>query len=748
MVISPPFLPAPIAGETESAWLLRAMAQPTARALGVEACEGSFPISSSMVWHSGLHLVAPHEHGLFLPVRAVADAKVIFVRQPEKPSTAPDHALNYTPNGIVEWSDNGCVILKHSTDIGAANGVPVTFTYYSLTMHLSAIEPGIKKDASVYRKDILGKAGKSYGHPSCIHFEICCEPAELKKLLNRELTWIELENEAAPTKNGRTDCVYGDTVIYLPASTAIAHQNPRDPHRAVPGTQTKLNIAQWVVLKYEKGDLSIRSLDRMGRPIGVPQTVVGAEYDLYKTACELHARSSHPGTPNSPSGWYELLRFGRNLGPDPLPTDAANWQQIPTATGVVWADLNYPDTCKFSEADFLTVMGWKIVNDDSDHLDQRAQSLQMRRLIQDPTPNSPAREEPKHLNSRLGLPEVIAKLKNVMFYFPTDWDSATIERRMGWAKDGKNTEVQVSDKKWAAFLKHCELMCMPDLPDEYKRAMWRINPITFIETMRKCSWLSIGELAQCLPRKSLSDPNLKWSVALSRAEEHSTHLNQLFTKYLGSSKTRIAHALAQIYIETGILRIVSEGREPNNSVSGAFYGRGYMQLTWVINYERYGIFKSIPSNHAGTYLDRRITKDSLHNFDAKRTHARWYPRYDPKLVSENLYHAAESSGFYWVSKHFSGLENINRACDLEFNTLTVGFVCWLVNGGGNGYPERQQFAKYLENVLFDAPPISVRTEFTYPPMSPGKTPIFCRTFPPNQVVNSIKGHVDHDRQIA
>ena len=588
MVISPPFLPSPIAGETEAAFLARAMVQPTSRALGVEACEGSFPVGSSFMWHSGLHLVAPHEHDLFLPVRAVADGKVVYLRQPEKRSTAPDHPLNYTPNGSVEWSDNGCVILKHSTEIGAARGVPVTLTYYSLTMHLSAIEPDMKKDAAVYRKDILGKAGQSYGHPSSIHFEICFEPAELKKLIDRDPGWIELENESAPTKNGRTDCVYGDIVIYLPASTATAHQNPSNPHRAEPGAQIKLNTAQWVVLKYEKGDLVIRSLDRMGRPIGMPQTFVGAEYDLYKTACELHAKSSHSGIPNSPSGWYELLRFGRNLGPDPLPTDAANWQRIPTATGSVWADLNYPDTFKFSEADFLTVMGWKIVNDDSDHFDQRAQSLQMRRLIQDPTPNSPAREDPRHLHDRLGLPEVIRKLKNVIFYFPTDWDVTTLEKRMGWVRDKKRIGGPVGDKKWAEFLKHGELMCMSDLPEEYKKAMWRINPITFIETMRKCSWLSQGELRQLVPDKIIrgKGPGLAGPFFYERLQEsagslidrHWNNLNIATRKYGINCPQRMAAFFANSIQETRWWLGLDEDAGHTRRYA-PWYGRGFLQLT-------------------------------------------------------------------------------------------------------------------------------------------------------------------------
>ena len=115
LVISPPFLPAPIAGESDAAWLDRAFCRPCTRALNVDATSGSFPVSSSLMWHTGLHLVAPHEDRVYQPARAVADGKVIYLRRPTQRTSAPEHGLNYSPNGEVQWTDDGCVILEHST---------------------------------------------------------------------------------------------------------------------------------------------------------------------------------------------------------------------------------------------------------------------------------------------------------------------------------------------------------------------------------------------------------------------------------------------------------------------------------------------------------------------------------------------------------------------------------------------------------------------------------------------------------
>jgi murein DD-endopeptidase MepM/ murein hydrolase activator NlpD len=642
MVISPPFLPSPIAGETESAFLARAMVQPYAPARNTSALRGSFPLAGSLMWHNGLHLGAPQIDGRFVPVRAIADGKVIHVRQPAQFSSDPEHPLNHASDGGAHWTDNGCVIVKHSTDIGAARGVPVSFSYFSLTMHLSAIEPAVKVGAQVWRKDLLGKAGQVLGGQSTIHFEICCDTAQLKQLIGRDPAWIELENEAAPTRNGRTDCVYGDTVIYLPASTAIAHQKPWDPHRTVPGRQTQLNTAQWVVMKYEKGNLTIRSLDRMGRAIGTPQVVVDAEYDLYKTACALHAKSRRDDVANSPSGWYELLRFGRNLGPDPLPTDAANWQCIPTATGTVWADLNYPDTFKFSEADFLTVMDWKIVNDDRDHLDQRAQSLQMSRLLQDPTPNSPEREKPGHQASRVGLPEVVAKLKNVIAYFPTEWDITTAERRVGWLKDKKQVERPMDEKQWGKFKNNFDALCMPDLPEEYKNAMWRINPVTFIETMRKCSWLSQTEFLQLIPEYIVrgKGAGLRGPFFYERSEKkagrltstYGHELNKMMRKYGICDPLRATAFIGNSNPEA----IWWSGLEEDGGRTLRYFpwhGRGFLQLTNPdgkfsknSNYEKYFLFRGFDVEGA-TNAQLAAWRDA---------------------AGKEAYAASESAGAYWA----------------------------------------------------------------------------------------------------
>ncbi|MGJ7579877.1 M23 family metallopeptidase [Variovorax sp. RHLX14] len=165
MIISPPFLPArtvtpatataPATTEDESAWLARAMTQPRSRAPGTRAFEGSYPVSAALQWHNGIHLVAPHETAGALPVCAIADGKVIFVNQPAPQNADPAHPQNYMPNGKPAWTDNGCVIVEHTTDIGAAGDTATQIVYYSLYMHLSKVEATVRLDSRIYRKDPL-----------------------------------------------------------------------------------------------------------------------------------------------------------------------------------------------------------------------------------------------------------------------------------------------------------------------------------------------------------------------------------------------------------------------------------------------------------------------------------------------------------------------------------------------------------------------------------------------------------------
>ena len=649
MVISPPFLPVPKADESEAEWMARAMQQQVALAVRVDAREGSFPISGDFMWHTGLHLSAPPvQYRVYEPVRAIADGKVIHVRQPTPHSTDPTHPLNYSSGGKnAMWSDNGCVILEHTTDIGAIDEVATRFTYYTLTMHLCTVEPTVKVGSRIYRKDVIGQPGQSYAAPADIHLEVCCDEAQLIRLVGGKPSWRRPYDERypnPPTTDGRIDAVFGDLYIYLPAGTETASAPPKNHLRSRNGAAQTLGTAQWVRIRYEKGQGFVTSLDLHGQPVGAVRHEVDFEYQLYDRACELHRWVTGPQMVEglgSPGSWYSLLRFGRVLGPDPLSVLAAHWREIPTAAGTVWADLNYPGTRKFSDADFPAIADWNFFADDTDHLDQRCQSPHLKQWIGDPLLEPVERYKPENLSRRLGLAHVRKRLKRAICFFPTEWDQATIEARYGWARDPENTESTLTDAHWKEFRAHAMALTMADLPEAYQNAKWRFHPQEFVAMMKKVGWLSERELQQLIPEKVVRGKGAGMrgpffyernsSNAGSLIHDHKASLNRTMRKYGITTPARISAFLANSIQETAWWRNLSEGNGAATRYA-PWFGRGFLQLTnsdgkftASSNYAKYFLF----NGHVISNLTARQLTDLR------------------EALSSNPFDASESAGVYW-----------------------------------------------------------------------------------------------------
>ena len=178
MLISPPFLPARGATDTEDTWINRCMA-------GGLPGQGAFPVSFNLGWHGGMHLTAPANGNQWEPVRAIADGEVVFVRQPTPMPAGelpPDHPQAYGGS----WTDNGVVVIRHRTEIG--EGADATVTFFSITMHLNQIDPAIRQGRAVYRKAALGVAGRIAGRSlgeaflHTIHLEIVCDQTQVARL--------------------------------------------------------------------------------------------------------------------------------------------------------------------------------------------------------------------------------------------------------------------------------------------------------------------------------------------------------------------------------------------------------------------------------------------------------------------------------------------------------------------------------------------------------------------------------------
>ncbi len=609
MIISPPFL---TDKTTEKEILDEGLQTVPSREGGGFAPEGNFPVSQSFIWHTGLHLQAPQVGEEHAPVRAVADGTVIFVNPPRAKVDDPNDGQAYNPYGSeASWMDNGMVIVKHETDIGAAGDTTTSLTYYSSYMHLSQIDSAAAVGKKIYRKDKIGKPGEIYGRKGAVEMSISCDEANLEKIIGRKPAWQD--PQTAPTQDGRTDAVFGCIYIYLPATTNTATGNvmPTAHRRSTfQGTAT-LGEAQWVKLDYgfdgaAMGNCVLSSYNLAGVKTGASAPEVEFEYKLHKEASNRHATAT---ANSSPSGWYELLRFGRNLGKgpnaadkDPLPTDAMHWRKIKTLAGTdVWADLNAAGSFKFSDADFLPAIGWNCYDDDDQPDDQRCTSAKLKALVSDPQ-NPDSVNDETALGRRIGIPEILPKLARTICKFPNEWDKATVEARYQFVNE--RPDFKENPESWAAAKKHLEAMGIDGLPDEFKSADWHFHPGEFVRHFAKCGWLKASELAQCFPRKHLTLHNttftsstVTWQKAITQSTTWALPFNRATRKYgLSNTKQRLVHFFSHVIPETGFLTLMKEGDNAAGTyLSGKpyypYYGRGLIQLTWLAGYKKYGDFR-------------------------------------------------------------------------------------------------------------------------------------------------------------
>ncbi|MDU4256119.1 M23 family metallopeptidase [Pseudomonas sp.] len=633
MIISPPFLPAPIAGETDEAFVERAMP-------GGAVGDGAYPLSFDLNWHGGVHLRAPQENGRVLPVRAIADGTLAYFRPPTEKTDEPTHALNYGDG----WTDNGCIVLRHETEIGEGERGQVVF--YSIYMHLSKINiPHPQLQQRIYRKDSIGEAGQIYGSTGKIHFEIIADDSQIAHLTGRQQRDLDYQ-----AKDGRTDSCWGDMYFYIPA-TALGYataptaptqtSNPAEVTYRCPqptgawnsvdgfiGSEgynalvsAKLKEGLFVRMAYDRGQCTLTTYFASGELIGTQQEDADFEYNLYTTATRRY--------PGCPSAGYELLRFGRVLGPDTLqPANAAHWRKIslpertnPPATSA-WFNLNAPGVTRFSDADFPHWMGWRLIDDDQDS-DSHCQSDYIRGLLEppsyvsDPPPRQPDAAtiansaeydsmydgdrrrlseqymDERELNTtRLKEPENQAKLKRLICKFPTEWAKNDFDVRYGWLKrvaDGG----PMPEGDFQKLEKHHQAMAFWEEAglEGIESQHWHFSPKEFVIAFKGCGWLSPNELTQLIPKNVIRKPGSHnspsqgvWeqpniTASLNFIKIHSLEINRTLQKFLINTPIRQACFFGNSTQETSWFRYLKEANGSNPSLHSGWYGRGLLQLT-------------------------------------------------------------------------------------------------------------------------------------------------------------------------
>ncbi|MCG5071899.1 hypothetical protein L5014_00760 [Paraburkholderia sp. RG36] len=623
-------------------------------------------------------------------------------------------------------------------------------------------QPGGTK--KVYRKDMLGYVGK-HQDVQHLHFEVFMADADFTAWFDQAGHKVQIgEKDPAQPQSGdywgHSYFIIKGPLDLSPKPAGMSDTwFPRLPGGSI-GANDTLYVEAW----FNKGRRYTRAWIDRGNSGNVvlltPDPVADPydngtkhyEYDLYQRAMALY--------PACPSDGYEMLRFGRILSRTHQGEAPATWIAVPFDESGKQGYVNIaPDAVKkLSDADFPFFTGWQKVDEENTPFNHDGlcgyDSLCRLTGVEDPQATSgivqPLEYDKNNDNSHnqqlAGYIQIARgvreKLRGLVCMARSEWDPSNNDDRYKNLNDPDGFFGRQKDTNPDGYRKFIDFLGKFQFLDKTPLAgqkLWFFHPLAFIRHFRRCGWLTVSELAATFPRypfytqsgsprRAIATDNdtyrVTHQIACQRVKKHVIQLNKCIRKYIGSDSKRIGLFLAQVLLETaqwrdlgGAKRLMHEwgfghysAANPATQYYGPFYGRGIMQLTWAGNFDAYGKYRAIPDNNGGSYVERlpsvvhRITTISRHYTanPADGGHLMlWFPRYDPDIIAEDAEYACDSGGFYWVSKRYSRGGNINRVSDDNFLALNVGLISRLVNGGGNGYYERQAYSMFALRVLDD-----------------------------------------------
>lgn len=708
MIISPPILKTPQGNTSDEQWLANLMPF---------SSRGGFPISSRMAWHGGQHIEHTDTGAQGEPVRAIADGTVVYKRTP-----SPD--ADKKPLAYQGETDNGCVVIKHSTEIG--EGPDGQIEYYSIYMHLK--EVFVKNKQPVNRKDSLGSVGSCNGK-NAIHLEIICDDANLKKIVGRSSGKLDI------SADGRDKIIYGDMHFYLPPGTSFfaAIASPQAPTGSGAPVHTSA-VPLFVTMRFERGKclLTTRQEDpqqedlyiELGQPLADSDDKY--EYNLYSKATSL-GDAFHI----APSAAYELLRFGRVINTEnetPIAAGAVpHWHKVNYPDGQAWVDLNAAGVKKFSDADFPHWLGWTLIDDDPTP-DSQCNSPILEKWI---VGNSSSKLTADALTAALGDAKTQSRLSHAICKFPTEWEKGQIDTRYDWLK--KKSDVlnePMTEEQYADFKAYVEALSFwEEAGLEINSNHWHFSPRLFIFQLRRNGWLSKEELKKIYPDQLYNKKETPNPEELR--EKYRAEINRVVTKYLiDQSKTRMTHFYGQGAVESFFLARMQEAsvtpsRNPNHpsvlpetngfysNINDSWYfkynnnknlsngpapdgvkyrGRGMKQLTGRLNHNGYWIYRGWRTVQLKTAQTWQIL-----------THEQIPDIPDPQRISIIPFNCIDAGGFYWErGARRAGYKSMNKIINQnDISTQAITSVSFALNGGNMGLDERIKHTIRISLELLD-----------------------------------------------
>ncbi|HGO6127333.1 TPA: peptidase M23 [Burkholderia cepacia] len=330
-----------------------------------------------------------------------------------------------------------------------------------------------------------------------------------------------------------------------------------------------------VTLSEARGDITLITRDVTGERRGSVSEPQGG-YNLYKTAVDTY--------PGCPSAGYEMLRFGRILGPDaPAATDLhegrlPHFRKIALdASTTAFVDLNCAGTKIYSDADFPHWQGWTFIDDDTDG-NSRCDSMQLLDLIeprpptQHPVPDSPGSDEASQgvatvidaatqhrgrlirAYAKAQTGEMRERLSYCVVKMPSEWARDDFDKRWSWLKgaEGESAIANIvfpmclGDPAYERLKRHHQALAFWEDAVEkgltLEKEHYHFHPMKFIDVFKKCGWLCKTELARALPNARSAD-----------VDRFLIPINFCMRKYLGESPIRRSHFIGQMAHETGSL---------------------------------------------------------------------------------------------------------------------------------------------------------------------------------------------------